>query len=58
MTHSKAIASETYKQFRDELKKHGVKLLCGGLDESPFAYKEINHCNDFEIGKLDKPAGK
>ena len=41
MSRSKAIASVTDKQFRDELKKHGVKLLGGGLDESPFAYKDI-----------------
>lgn len=43
MSRSKAIASVTEKQFRDELKKHGVKLLGGGLDESPFAYKDIHH---------------
>jgi len=29
------------KQFKDEVKKHGVKLLGGRLDESPFAYKNI-----------------
>jgi tRNA-splicing ligase RtcB len=27
--------------MKDELQKHGVKLLGGGLDESPFAYKDI-----------------
>ena len=42
MSRSKAIASVTDKQFKDELKKFGVKLLGGGLDESPFAYKDIN----------------
>ncbi len=41
MSRSRAIASVTDKQFRDELKKFGVKLLGGGLDESPFAYKDI-----------------
>jgi len=42
MSRSKAIASVTDKQFKDELNKFGVKLLGGGLDESPFAYKDIN----------------
>lgn len=41
MSRTKAIASVTDKQLKDELKKHGVKLLGGGLDESPFAYKDI-----------------
>jgi tRNA-splicing ligase RtcB (3'-phosphate/5'-hydroxy nucleic acid ligase) len=41
MSRTRAIASVTDKQFRDELEKHGVKLLGGGLDESPFAYKDI-----------------
>ncbi|MGZ8509726.1 MAG: hypothetical protein ACXWV6_14595 [Chitinophagaceae bacterium] len=35
------MASVTGKQLKDELKKHGVKLLGGGLDESPFAYTDI-----------------
>lgn len=42
MSRSRAIASVTDKQFKDEIKKFGVKLLGGGLDESPFAYKDIN----------------
>ncbi len=42
MSRSRAIESVTDKQFRDELKKFGVKLLGGGLDESPFAYKDIH----------------
>jgi tRNA-splicing ligase RtcB len=41
MSRTRAIASVTDKQFKDELKKFGVKLLGGGLDESPFAYKDI-----------------
>lgn len=41
MSRTRAIASITDKQFRDELEKHGVKLLGGGLDEAPFAYKDI-----------------
>ena len=42
MSRTRAIQSVTDKQFRDELKKFGVKLLGGGLDESPFAYKDIH----------------
>ncbi|MBN8675936.1 MAG: RtcB family protein [Chitinophagales bacterium] len=42
MSRSRAIASVTDKQFKEELKKFGVKLLGGGLDESPFAYKDID----------------
>jgi len=41
MSRTRAIASVTDKQFKEELKKFGVKLLGGGLDESPFAYKDI-----------------
>lgn len=41
MSRTKAMQSVTDKQMKEELKKHGVKLLGGGLDESPFAYKDI-----------------
>lgn len=41
MSRTRAIQSVTDKQFKEELKKFGVKLLGGGLDESPFAYKDI-----------------
>lgn len=42
MSRTLAIKSITDKQFREELKRFGVKLLGGGLDESPFAYKDIH----------------
>jgi tRNA-splicing ligase RtcB (3'-phosphate/5'-hydroxy nucleic acid ligase) len=42
MSRSKAMQSVTDKDFKNELKKFGVKLLGGGLDESPFAYKDIH----------------
>jgi tRNA-splicing ligase RtcB len=41
MSRTKAIQSITEKALKDELNKHGVKLLGGGLDEAPFAYKNI-----------------
>jgi tRNA-splicing ligase RtcB len=42
MSRTKAKQSVTDKQLKDELQKHGVKLLGGGLDEAPFAYKDID----------------
>jgi len=36
------IVPSKIKDLKDELAKHGVKLLGGGLDEAPFAYKDIN----------------
>jgi tRNA-splicing ligase RtcB len=41
MSRTKAMQSITEKALKDELNKHGVKLLGGGLDEAPFAYKNI-----------------
>ena len=42
MSRSKALANITHNALKAELQKHGVKLLGGGLDEAPFAYKNIN----------------
>lgn len=42
MSRTRAMASLTENQLKEALKKHGVKLMGGGLDESPFAYKDIN----------------
>jgi tRNA-splicing ligase RtcB (3'-phosphate/5'-hydroxy nucleic acid ligase) len=41
MSRSAALKSITQTALKDELSKHGVKLLGGGLDEAPFAYKDI-----------------
>jgi len=41
MSRTKAMEAVSDKQFKDEVQKHGVKLLGGGKDESPFAYKDI-----------------
>jgi tRNA-splicing ligase RtcB len=41
MSRTDALNSITHKTLNDELQKHGVKLLGGGLDEAPFAYKDI-----------------
>ena len=42
MSRTKAMEAVTDKAFRQELEKHGVTLLGGGKDESPFAYKDIH----------------
>jgi len=41
MSRSKALANITQSAMDQELKKHHVKLIGGGLDEAPFAYKDI-----------------
>lgn len=41
MSRTKAMQSITENALKEELKKHGVKLIGGGLDEAPFAYKNI-----------------
>lgn len=41
MSRTAALNSITQNALKEELQKHGVKLLGGGLDEAPFAYKDI-----------------
>jgi len=41
MSRSKAMASITHQSLKEILQQNGVKLLGGGLDEAPFAYKNI-----------------
>jgi tRNA-splicing ligase RtcB len=41
MSRTAALKSITHASLKDELKKQGVKLIGGGLDEAPFAYKDI-----------------
>jgi tRNA-splicing ligase RtcB (3'-phosphate/5'-hydroxy nucleic acid ligase) len=41
MSRTKALANITQSALDQELKKHHVKLIGGGLDEAPFAYKDI-----------------
>jgi tRNA-splicing ligase RtcB len=41
MSRTAALKSITQNALKDELQKHGVKLLGGGLDEAPFAYKDM-----------------
>ncbi len=41
MSRTQALANITQKALKEELEKCKVKLLGGGLDEAPFAYKDI-----------------
>lgn len=42
MSRTAAMKSITQHALKDMLQKHGVKLLGGGLDEAPHAYKDIH----------------
>ena len=42
MSRTAALKSITHNTLNEELAKHGVKLIGGGLDEAPFAYKDIH----------------
>lgn len=42
MSRTKAIANISHDALKNELQKHGVLLLGGGLDEAPQAYKDIH----------------
>lgn len=53
MSRSKAIANITHEALRAELKNHGVKLIGGGLDEAPFAYKDINEVMQCQTALVD-----
>ena len=41
MSRTAALKTVTHNQLNEALAKQGVKLLGGGLDEAPFAYKNI-----------------
>jgi tRNA-splicing ligase RtcB len=42
LSRTAALKSITHKELNEVLAKQGVKLLGGGLDEAPFAYKDIH----------------
>lgn len=42
MSRTVALKNVTHKQLNEVLEKQGVQLLGGGLDEAPFAYKDIH----------------
>ena len=53
MSRSRAMATISEKEFKDVVKKYGVKLLGGGIDESPFAYKDINTVMESQKALVD-----
>ena len=53
MSRSRAQESITHKAMKDELRKHGVTLMGGGLDEAPFAYKDINMVMQAQASLVD-----
>ncbi len=42
MSRTAALKNVTHKELNEALEKEGIKLLGGGLDEAPFAYKDIH----------------
>ncbi|CAN5195506.1 RtcB family protein [soil metagenome] len=53
MSRSKALANITHEALKKELKEYGVKLIGGGLDEAPFAYKDINEVMQSQTTLVD-----
>ena len=53
MSRRQAKETVTKKEFKQFLKKKGVELIGGGLDESPAAYKDIHKVMDFQKELLD-----
>ena len=53
MSRTAALNSITHKTLNEELAKHGVKLIGGGLDEAPFAYKDIHVVMDAQKQLVD-----
>ena len=41
MSRTNALKSISHELLKETLERHGVKLLGGGLDEAPQAYKDI-----------------
>jgi tRNA-splicing ligase RtcB len=41
MSRTAALSNITHSALKEILQKHDVKLIGGGLDEAPFAYKDI-----------------
>ncbi|HRG83446.1 MAG TPA: RtcB family protein, partial [Chitinophagaceae bacterium] len=53
MSRTRAMEAVSDKQFKEEVEKHGVKLLGGGKDESPFAYKDIEEVMQSQKALVD-----
>lgn len=53
MSRRKAMESITKSELKEVLKKHDVLLLGGGLDEAPFAYKNIDEVMKAQTALVD-----
>ena len=53
MSRSADKQSITNKMVKQELQKHGVDLLGGGLDEAPMAYKDIRKVMHYQDELVD-----
>lgn len=53
MSRTKAKQSISRKEFKQYLKAQGVELIGGGLDEAPFAYKDINQVMSYQQDLVD-----
>lgn len=53
MSRTAAMANITHNALKEELQKHSVRLLGGGLDEAPFAYKNINDVMKSQAALVD-----
>ena len=48
MSRSAAKNSITKKMVKQELQKHGVELIGGGIDEAPMVYKDIRKVMNYQ----------
>lgn len=53
MSRTAALKSITHSHLNDLLAKHGVKLIGGGLDEAPMAYKDIHEVMQAQRALVD-----
>jgi tRNA-splicing ligase RtcB len=53
MSRTVALKTVTHKEMTELLAHKGIKLLGGGLDEAPFAYKDIHQVMNAQKGLVD-----
>ncbi len=53
LSRTAAMKTITMNRMKEELHKHGVKLMGGGLDEAPFAYKDIDEVMQSQQALVD-----
>jgi tRNA-splicing ligase RtcB len=53
LSRTSALNSITQNALKNELDKYGVTLLGGGLDEAPFAYKDIDEVMQSQLRLVD-----